>query len=61
MGDAKGCRGRSQSPLPPPQRRIRSMIPEENAEAYKARIFDMSSGSVTAEARGEAFKAVPLN
>ena len=40
---------------------IKALIPEENAEDYKARIFDVSSGSVTAETVGEAFRAVKIS
>ena len=39
---------------------ICALVPEEGAEAFCARVFDVSAGSVTAEAVGEAFRAVKL-
>ena len=39
---------------------IRALVPEERAEDFKARIFDLSAGAVTAALTGEAFRAVPL-
>ena len=40
---------------------LKALIPEENAAEYKARIFDVSSGSVVAETVGEAFRAVKIS
>ena len=39
---------------------IRALVPEERAEDFKARIFDLSAGAVTAALTGEALRAVPL-
>ena len=39
---------------------IRALVPEERAEDFRARIFDLSAGAVTAALTGEAFRAVPL-
>lgn len=39
---------------------IKALVPEENAEGFKAAIFDVSNGSVKAAFTGEAFKAVPI-
>lgn len=39
---------------------IKALVPEEAFEALAARIFDVSSGSVTVSPTGESFKAVPL-
>lgn len=38
---------------------IHAYIPEESAEDFKARIFDVSAGSVTVRVTGEDFRAVP--
>lgn len=35
-----------------------ALVPEEKAEAFAARIFDLSAGSVTVRAVGESFRAV---
>ena len=40
---------------------LKALIPEENAENFKARIFDVSSGSVVVDAVGEAFRAVKIS
>ena len=39
---------------------IRALLPEEAAEAFCARVFDVTAGSVTAETVGEDFRAVKL-
>ena len=39
---------------------IKALVPEEKAEDFKARIFDLSAGAVNAALTGEAFRAVPL-
>lgn len=39
---------------------IRALVPEEKAEDFQARIFDLSAGTVKAVLTGEAFRAVPL-
>ena len=39
---------------------IKALVPEEKAEDFKARIFDISAGTVKAVLTGEAFRAVPL-
>ena len=39
---------------------IRALLPEERAEAFQARVFDISGGSVTARITGESFQAVPV-
>jgi len=39
---------------------IKILMPEEEAEEIKARIFDKSAGSVTVSVTGESFRAVPL-
>ena len=39
---------------------IKALVPEEKAEDFKARIFDLSAGAVSAALTGEAFRAVPL-
>jgi len=39
---------------------IKALIPEEQSEAFNARIFDISSGSVSPLNTGEAFRAVPI-
>ena len=38
---------------------IHAYIPEESAEDFKARIFDVSAGGVTVCVTGEDFRAVP--
>lgn len=38
---------------------IRAYVPEELAEGFKAKIFDVSAGSVTVRVTGEDFRAVP--
>ena len=39
---------------------IRVLVPEELAEDFKAKIFDITAGSVTVSVTGESFKAVPV-
>ena len=39
---------------------IKALVPEEGAEAFKARIFDVSAGTVTASVTGDDFRAVPI-
>lgn len=39
---------------------IKALVPEERAEEFCARIFDISGGSVSAAIVGESFKAVPI-
>ena len=39
---------------------LKALIPEERFEAFSARIFDISSGSISPAATGESLKAVPL-
>lgn len=39
---------------------IKALVPEENAESFKASVFDVSNGTVSAKFTGEAFKAVPI-
>lgn len=39
---------------------IRALLPEEASEAFCARVFDMTAGSVTVETVGEDFRAVRL-
>ena len=39
---------------------IKILMPEEEAEDIKARIFDVSAGSVTLNVTGESFRAVPV-
>ena len=39
---------------------IKAMVPEEKAEELRAKIFDVSAGSVKCVAGGESFRAVPL-
>ena len=36
------------------------LLPEERAEAFRARIFDLSGGKLEAVAAGECFRPVPL-
>lgn len=38
---------------------IHAYVPEESAEDFKARIFDVSAGGVTVRVTGEDFRAVP--
>lgn len=40
---------------------IKVLVPEEKAEAFTAKIFDVTAGSVKAVITGESFKAVPRN
>ena len=40
---------------------ILSLLPEENAPAYSARIFDVTSGTVTPEVTGETFRPVRIS
>ena len=35
-------------------------LPEERAEAFRARILDLSGGAVEAAVTGESFQAVPV-
>ena len=39
---------------------IKVLVPEELAEDFKAKIFDVSAGSVKVSETGESFKAVPV-
>ena len=39
---------------------VRALLPEEKSEAFRARILDLSGGSVTATVTGESFQAVPV-
>lgn len=39
---------------------IKALVPEENAEDFKASVFDASNGTVSAKITGEEFKAVPI-
>ena len=39
---------------------IRALLPEERAEDFRARIFDLSGGAVKAAVTGESYKAVPV-
>ena len=39
---------------------ILALLPEEKAEAFRGRIFDLSGGAVEARICGECYKAVPL-
>ncbi len=39
---------------------IRALVPEEKAEAFRARIFELSGGGVSPAVTGESFRAVPL-
>lgn len=39
---------------------IKALVPEENAEGFKASVFDASNGTVSATLTGEEFKAVPI-
>ncbi|MDO4982620.1 MAG: YigZ family protein [Eubacteriales bacterium] len=38
---------------------IKVLVPEEMIEDFKAKIFDVTAGSVTVKVTGESFKAVP--
>ena len=40
---------------------ILALLPEENAPAYSARIFDVTSGTVTPEMTGETFRPVRIS
>ncbi|MBQ1576569.1 MAG: DUF1949 domain-containing protein, partial [Oscillospiraceae bacterium] len=37
---------------------VKLLVPEENAEALSARLFDQSAGSVTFAEEGESFRPV---
>ena len=39
---------------------IKALVPEEKAEAFQARIFDLSAGAVSAAVTGEALRDVPI-
>lgn len=39
---------------------IKALVPESRGEDFKARIFDLSNGSIEPVLTGESFKAVPL-
>lgn len=39
---------------------IKALIPEEKGEEFKARIFDVTNGSVSVLVTGEEFRAVPI-
>ena len=39
---------------------IRALLPEEKAEAFRARIFDLSGGTVQVRVTGESHRAVPI-
>lgn len=39
---------------------IKALVPESRGEDFKARIFDLSNGSIKPTQTGESFKAVPL-
>lgn len=39
---------------------VRALIPEEKSEAFAARIFDVSAGTVTVQTTGEAFRPVKV-
>ena len=39
---------------------VKAVIPEENGESFRDRIFDMSGGSASPEFVGEDFRAVPI-
>lgn len=39
---------------------IKVLVPEELAEEFKAKIFDITAGSVKVSETGESFKAVPV-
>ncbi len=39
---------------------VKVLVPEEMAERFAARIFDVTAGSVKVRATGESFKAVPV-
>ena len=38
---------------------IKVLVPEETVEDFKAKIFDVTAGSVSVKVTGESFKAVP--
>ena len=40
--------------------RIRALLPEAQAEAFRARIFDLSGGATLPQSAGESFRAVPI-
>lgn len=39
---------------------IKALVPEENAESFRASVFDASNGTVSVKLTGEEFKAVPI-
>ena len=39
---------------------VRALLPEEKAEAFRARIFDLSGGAVQARVTGKSHRAVPI-
>ena len=39
---------------------IRALLPEERAEAFRARVRDLSGGSIAVRITGESFRAVPI-
>jgi len=39
---------------------IRALVPEEKAEAFAARVFDLSAGAVEVRSVGESFRAVKV-
>lgn len=39
---------------------IRVLVPEERTEDFRAKIFDVTAGSVEVSVTGESFKAVPI-
>ena len=39
---------------------LKVLVPEEQSEAFAARIFDQTAGSVRVRVTGESFRAVPL-
>ena len=39
---------------------IRALVPEERCEAFRARVYDLSGGSVEAAVTGESFRAVKI-
>lgn len=40
---------------------VRALLPEERCEAFRARIFDVSGGTVKPAVTGESFQAVPAD
>lgn len=39
---------------------LRVLVPEEESDAFAARIYDLSAGSVKVRVTGESFRAVPI-